>query len=76
MYIDLFSGTLAAARSVNKLAGQLLRIGPPSSERTWTTAGQLLPERFPDYEYEGQAKLQNDVLLHLTARGHGARLDS
>jgi predicted nucleic acid-binding protein len=75
---ELYRGTRTKTgrRSVDKLANQLLRIKPPSWERAWITAGQLLPELFPDHESVGLAKLQNDLLLALTARSQGTILVS
>lgn len=63
-------------RVIDRLATQLLRIEPPSWERAWLTSGRLLTELFPDHEAIGLARLQNDLLLALTARGQGALLVS
>lgn len=73
---ELYRGvrTKKDQRPIDRLAGHLLRIEPPSWARTWILAGHLLPRLFPDYESVGLARLQNDVLLALTARGQGALL--
>lgn len=72
---ELLRGTRGrAARAVEKLVDQLLPIEPPSWRRCWLDAGRVLPEVFADHEEIGLARLQNDVLLALTARSTGAML--
>ena len=63
-----------AKRLVDRLTNQLLRIEPPSWAGAWIAAGQLLPRLFPDHESLGLARLQNDLLLALSARGQRASL--
>ena len=60
-----------ARRSVEKLINQLLPVEPPSWRRCWHEAGRLLPRIFRHHEDVGLARLQNDVLLALTARHTG-----
>ena len=47
---------------------------PPSWRRCWIDAGHLLPRMFPDHEAIGLARLQNDLLIALTARHTGTLL--
>lgn len=61
----------AAARAVTKLVDRLVPLEPPSWRRCWLDAGRLLPRVFADHEAVGLARLQNDVLLALTARATG-----
>lgn len=61
-----------AGRSVDKLIAQLLPIEPSSWRQCWYDAGRLLPRIFPAHEEIGLARLQNDLLLALTARHTGA----
>lgn len=65
-----------AVRQVERLVAALLPIEPPSWRRAWLEAGSLLPRIFADHEEIGLARLQNDVLLALTARHTGAVLVS
>jgi len=60
------------ARSVERLVSSLLPIEPPSWRNAWLEAGRLLPKAFDGHEGVGLARLQNDVLLALTARHTGA----
>jgi predicted nucleic acid-binding protein len=72
---ELLRGTRGrAARAVEKLVDRLLPIEPPSWRRCWLDAGRVLPEVFADHEEVGLARLQNDVLLALTARYTGTTL--
>ena len=59
------------ARSVNKLVRRLVPLEPPSWRRCWIETGPLLPRLFPDHEEIGLGRLQNDLLLALTARHTG-----
>ncbi len=61
-----------ALRSVERLVSKLLPIEPASWCNSWLAAGRLLPRIFPNYEAVGLARLQNDLLLALTARHTGA----
>jgi predicted nucleic acid-binding protein len=61
-----------ARRVVNRLIEGMLPIEPPSWRSAWIQAGALLPKIFEDHESIGLARLQNDVLLALTARHIGA----
>lgn len=61
-----------ASRSVEKLINQLLPLEPSSWRRCWYETGRLLPRIFPSHEEIGLARLQNDLLLALTARHTGA----
>jgi predicted nucleic acid-binding protein len=65
-----------AMRSVKRLVSSLVSIEPPSWRHAWLEAGQLLPRIFRSHEAVGLARLQNDVLLALTARHTGAVLVS
>ena len=62
------------ARSVARLVRGLVPIEPPSWRRCWIDAGRLLPRMFPDHEAIGLARLQNDLLIALTARHTGTLL--
>lgn len=75
---ELYRGTRTKKdrRTVDRLASHLLRVQPPSWEQAWIRAGLLLPQLFPDHETIGLARLQNDLLLALTAQGQGALLVS
>jgi predicted nucleic acid-binding protein len=57
---------------IERLVRQLVPIEPPSWRQCWYDAGRLLPEVFRDHEEIGLSRLQNDVLLALTARHTGA----
>jgi predicted nucleic acid-binding protein len=61
-----------SARSVNKLVRRLVPLEPPSWRRCWIETGRLLPRLFPDHEEIGLGRLQNDLLLALTARHTGS----
>ena len=63
-----------ARRSVDRLVAQLVPLEPPSWRRAWIDAGKLMPSVFPDHDAVGPARLQNDLLLALTARYTGAML--
>jgi predicted nucleic acid-binding protein len=65
-----------AARAVDQLASSLVAIEPPSWRNAWLEAGRILPKAFASHEHVGLARLQNDVLLALTARHTGAVLVS
>jgi predicted nucleic acid-binding protein len=65
-----------AVRAVERLVSALVPIEPPSWRTTWLEAGRLLPTVFADHAEVGLARLQNDVLLALTARHAGAVLVS
>ena len=58
-------------RSVLRLVRGLVPLEPPSWRRCWIEAGRLLPRVFPHHEAIGLARLQNDLLLALTARHTG-----
>ena len=62
------------ARSVMRLIRGLVPLEPPSWRRCWLDAGRLLPRVFPDHEALGLARLQNDLLIALTARHTGTLL--
>jgi predicted nucleic acid-binding protein len=57
---------------IERLVRQLMPIEPPSWRQCWYDAGRLLPEIFRDHEEIGLSRLQNDLLLALTARHTGA----
>ena len=59
------------ARSVERLVRGLVSLEPPSWRSCWLETGRLLPRLFPDHEAIGLARLQNDLLLALTARHTG-----
>jgi len=65
-----------AARAIERLASSLVPIEPPSWRSAWLEAGRILPKTFASHEPIGLARLQNDVLLALTARHTGAVLVS
>ena len=60
------------ARTVDRLVRGLVTIEPPSWRACWLETGRLLPRIFADHEAVGLARLQNDLLLALTARHTGA----
>lgn len=64
--------SLQGRSAIDKLIGQLVPIEPPSWRQSWYDAGRLLPRIFPDHEDVGLSRLQNDLLLALTARHTGA----
>jgi predicted nucleic acid-binding protein len=61
-------------RSVMRLVRGLVPLEPPSWRACWLETGRLLPRVFPDHEAIGLARLQNDLLLALTARHTGTLL--
>jgi predicted nucleic acid-binding protein len=63
-----------ARRSVERLVAGLLPVEPPSWRRCWLEAGRWLPRIFRHHEEIGLARLQNDLLLALTARYTGSVL--
>jgi predicted nucleic acid-binding protein len=65
-----------AKRSVERLISSLVPVEPPSWRNAWLQTGKLLPSVFRSHEEIGLARLQNDVLLALTARHTGAVLVS
>jgi predicted nucleic acid-binding protein len=65
-----------AGRAVEQLASSLVAIEPPSWRNAWLEAGRILPKAFASHEHVDLARLQNDVLLALTARHTGAVLVS
>jgi len=67
----LRGATGRATTRVEDLVKRLLPIEPPSWRRCWIEAGRLLPKVFGRHETIGLARLQNDVLLALTARQTG-----
>jgi predicted nucleic acid-binding protein len=67
----LRGATGPAVPRVEDLVKRLRSIEPPSWRRCWIDAGRLLPEVFPRHEDVGLTRLQNDVLLALTARHTG-----
>ena len=72
---ELLRGTRARARrAVEHLVGRMVPIEPPSWRACFLEAGRLLATVFPNHEEVGLARLQNDVLIALTARHTGALL--
>ncbi|HEY6366788.1 MAG TPA: PIN domain-containing protein [Candidatus Binatia bacterium] len=70
---ELLRGVSKRPRSViERLVRQLVPIEPPSWRQCWYDAGRLLPEVFRNHEEIGLSRLQNDLLLALTARHTGA----
>jgi predicted nucleic acid-binding protein len=63
-----------ARRAVERLVAQLVPLEPPSWRARLFEAGRLMPVVFPDHEEVGLARLQNDLLIALTARHTGALL--
>jgi predicted nucleic acid-binding protein len=63
-------------RAIERLVASLLPVEPPSWRNSWLEVGRLLPAIFKHYEGLGLARLQNDVLIALTARHTGAVLVS
>ncbi len=59
-------------RSVMRLVRGLVPLEPPSWRACWLETGRLLPRVFPDHQAVGLARLQNDLLLALTARHTGS----
>ncbi|MBM4061449.1 MAG: type II toxin-antitoxin system VapC family toxin [Planctomycetes bacterium] len=64
----------AVHREVETLIARLRPIEPPSWRSAFLAAGRLLRTIGPDHDDVGLARLQNDVLLALTAHHAGARL--
>ena len=64
--------SVRGARSVMRLVRGLVPLEPPSWRACWLETGRLLPRVFPDHEAIGLARLQNDLLLALTARHTGS----
>jgi predicted nucleic acid-binding protein len=72
---ELLRGTRGRARrGVEKLVARMVPLEPPSWGARFLDAGRLLPRVFRDHEEVGLARLQNDVLIALTARHTGALL--
>jgi predicted nucleic acid-binding protein len=72
---ELLRGTRGAARhAVEQIVRRLAPLEPPSWHAAFLAAGRLLPKLFADHEHVGLARLQNDVLIALTARHTGATL--
>lgn len=70
---ELLRGVTRTGRNrVERLVDQLVPLEPPSWRSCWYEAGRLLPQIFPHHEEVGLARLQNDLLLALTARHTGA----
>jgi len=61
-------------RSVTRLVRGLIPVEPPSWRSCWLETGRLLSRVFRDHEDIGLARLQNDLLLALTARHTGTLL--
>jgi len=61
-------------RAVERLIARMAPIELPSWRAGFLEAGRLLPGIFADHEEIGLARLQNDVLIALTARHTGAML--
>ena len=69
---ELLRGAMGPATSrVEELVRRLVSIEPPSWRRCWIDAGRLLPRVFEHHGEIGLSRLQNDVLLALTARHTG-----
>jgi predicted nucleic acid-binding protein len=66
------ASTKAARRSLERLVSSLVPIEPPSWRNAWFDAGRTLPKLFAQHESVGLGRLQNDLLLALTARHTGA----
>jgi predicted nucleic acid-binding protein len=60
------------SRSVARLIRGLVTLEPPSWRSCWLETGRLLPRIFVDHGGLGLPRLQNDLLLALTARHTGA----
>jgi predicted nucleic acid-binding protein len=63
-----------ASAEIERLIAALTPIEPSSWRSAFLDAGRLLPSVFPRHEEVGLARLQNDILLALTARQTGAVL--
>lgn len=70
---ELLRGVSKRPRGVvERIVRQLVPIEPPSWRQCWYDAGRILPRIFPHHEEIGLSRLQNDILLALTARHTGA----
>ncbi len=70
---ELLRGVSSQPRGVvERLVRQLVSLEPPSWRQSWHDAGRLLPRIFVHHEEVGLSRLQNDLLLALTARHTGA----
>jgi predicted nucleic acid-binding protein len=70
---ELLRGVSArGSRIVMRLVRGLVPLEPPSWRACWLETGRLLPRVFPHHESVGLARLQNDLLLALTARHTGS----
>jgi predicted nucleic acid-binding protein len=70
---ELLRGVSVQGRNIiHQLVRQLVSIEPPSWRQCWYDTGRLLPRIFSNYEEIGLSRLQNDVMLALTARHTGA----
>ena len=70
---ELLRGVSSQSRGVvERLVRQLVSLEPPSWRQSWYDAGRLLPRIFSHHEEVGLSRLQNDMLLALTARHTGA----
>jgi predicted nucleic acid-binding protein len=70
---ELLGGVSRQPRGVvERLVRQLVSLEPPSWRQCWHDAGRLLPRIFPQHQEVGLSRLQNDLLLALTARHTGA----
>jgi predicted nucleic acid-binding protein len=63
-----------ARRAVERMIARMVPIEPPSWRERFHESGRLMPRIFDDHEYVGLARLQNDLLIALTARHTGALL--
>lgn len=63
-----------ARRAVDRLVERLVPIEPPSWRDAFLEAGRLLPRIWSEHGSVGLARLQNDVLIALTARHSGGLL--
>jgi predicted nucleic acid-binding protein len=65
-----------ARRAIERLVARMVPIEPPSWRERFYESGRLLPRIFEDHEAVGLPRLQNDLLIALTARHTGALLFS
>jgi predicted nucleic acid-binding protein len=63
-----------ARRMVERLVAGMVTIEPPSWRMSFLEAGRLLPRIFEHHDQRGLARLQNDLLIALTARHTGMLL--
>ncbi|MBN1610514.1 MAG: type II toxin-antitoxin system VapC family toxin [Polyangiaceae bacterium] len=63
-----------AVAAVERMIKALVPLEPPGWGARWLEAGRLLSRVFADHQNVGLARLQNDVLIALTARHTGALL--